>query len=438
MSSKAGLTAPKIAAFTCPPDKTVALIWDTTVKQLGVRCKRNGKPAFVFQSEIDGKAVRIVIGSPSVWSIHDARERARELQRQIDEGQDPRELARERKAAQEAKRQQEQVQAVTVGEVWAAYLEQRKPFWGELHYRDHVLKAQPGGVASQGRGMRGSKTRPGPLAALMPLALAALTPARVEAWAAAEAKTRPASARLALRLLSVFLNWCKAHPDYGAALAGNAAQSRKAREVLGKPQTKDDVLLREQLPAWFAAVRALDNIVIAHYLQALLLLGARPGEVLAMRWEDVGWQWRSIELRDKTNESRQVPLTPYVQALLLALPRRNEWVFSSPTAADGRICRPNDAHNRACAVAGLQGLTLHGLRRSFATLSEWLEVPAGVVAQIMGHAPSAVAERHYKRRPLDMLRVHHERIEQAILEWAGLPQPAHDDAAQRLRVVASA
>ena len=64
--------------------------------------------------------------------------------------------------------------------------------------------------------------------------------------------------------------------------------------------------------------------------------------------------------------------------------------------------------------------TLHGLRRSFASLTEWLEVPAGVVAQIQGHKPSATAEKHYKVRPLELLRVHHERIEAWILGQAGI------------------
>ena len=58
--------------------------------------------------------------------------------------------------------------------------------------------------------------------------------------------------------------------------------------------------------------------------------------------------------------------------------------------------------------------------RSPHVLTEWLDVPAGVVAQIMGHKPSATAEKHYKRRPLDLLRMHHERIEAWILEEAGV------------------
>jgi integrase len=74
----------------------------------------------------------------------------------------------------------------------------------------------------------------------------------------------------------------------------------------------------------------------------------------------------------------------------------------------------------ACAAAGLEGLTLHGLRRSFKSLTEWLEIPAGVVAQIMGHKPSATAEKHYTVRPLDLVRIHHEKIEVWVIEQAGV------------------
>jgi integrase len=106
--------------------------------------------------------------------------------------------------------------------------------------------------------------------------------------------------------------------------------------------------------------------------------------------------------------------------LLASLPRRNEWVFSSPTSASGCLTEPNTPHHRACKVAGLDGLTLHGLRRSFKSLTEWLEVPVGVVAQIQGHKPSATAEKHYTVRPLELLALHHERIEAWILEQAGI------------------
>jgi len=108
--------------------------------------------------------------------------------------------------------------------------------------------------------------------------------------------------------------------------------------------------------------------------------------------------------------------------LLGALPRRNDWVFAG-AGADGRIGEQNHTMTRVCAQAGVPHVTLHGLRRSFGTLSEWVEVPVGVVAQIQGHKPSAIAERHYRRRPLDLLRQWHERIEAWILREAGIAKP---------------
>jgi integrase len=84
---------------------------------------------------------------------------------------------------------------------------------------------------------------------------------------------------------------------------------------------------------------------------------------------------------------------------------------------------PTKAHTRAINAAGLPHVSLHGLRRSFGTLAEWVECPAGVVAQIQGHKPSAIAEKHYRRRPLDLLRMWHSKIEAFILEQAGIEQP---------------
>lgn len=256
----------------------------------------------------------------------------------------------------------------------------------------------------------------------MPLALKDLSQPTIEAWAATEGKTRPSSARLAWRLLTVFLTWCAEQPEYATLLPDhrNPAKSKKAREALGKAGTKSDVLQRGQLAVWFATVQQIQNPVIAACLQMMLLTGARPGEVLALRWRDVNTQWRGIHIRDKVEGAREIPATPYILHLLASLPRRNEWIFSSPTSASGRLSEPNTPHARACNAAGLEGLTLHGLRRSFSSLTEWLEVPAGVVARIQGHKPSATAEKHYKVRPLELLRLHHERIEAWILEQAGV------------------
>jgi integrase len=89
------------------------------------------------------------------------------------------------------------------------------------------------------------------------------------------------------------------------------------------------------------------------------------------------------------------------------------------------------------SVAGLSHVTLHGLRRTFASLAEWVEMPRGVVAQIMGHAPNATAEKHYINRPLELLAVWHGKYEAWTLEQAKIEFKQPDKKEQpRLQEVA--
>lgn len=421
---KENFTTARVNGYKCEPEKQQSLYWDAKAPGLGLRVTAAGARAYIFESRLFGKTVRITIGDPRAWELGNARTEAGRLKTLIDDGKDPREIKAEVRAAHEARAAAEAVQAVTVGEAWAAYIVDRRLYWGERHYQDHIRKAQAGGEPAI-RGTRGrGVTVPGPLAPLMTLTLRDLRPSTIEAWAAREAKTRPTSARLAWRLLKGFLSWCAEQEAYAPAVTGNPAKTKKIRETLGASGVKQDALQREQLAGWFTAVRQLYNPVIAAYLQTLLLTGARPGEVLEMRWADVNTKWKGLTIRDKVEGERTIPLTPYVSYLLAALPRRSEWVFSSSTIVPGKapkpISKPHQMHDRACEVAGIDSLTLHGLRRSFKSLTEWLECPAGVVAQIMGHKPSATAEKHYTVRPLDLLRVHHERIETWILQQAGV------------------
>jgi hypothetical protein len=54
----------------------------------------------------------------------------------------------------------------------------------------------------------------------------------------------------------------------------------------------------------------------------------------------------------------------------------------------------------------------------------------------MGHKPSAIAEKHYRRRPLDLLRSWHVKIEAWILEQAGIEQASSEEKfAERTAIV---
>ena len=433
LSETQDLTAGLIDRLACPAGKLQTFMRDAKAPGLRVRVTAAGAKSFVFEAKLNRQTIRRTIGDVRAWSIDAARNEANRLRVTLDGGIDPREVERQQHADKALKASAAAAHAVTVDEVWAVYLAERRPHWGALHYADHIRFTKAGGVPAN-RGTRGrGVTIAGPLHSLMALPLRDLDAPTIEAWSAYEAKTRASAARLAWRCLKVFLGWCSEQPAYAGLLpAKNPAKTTRSREALGKAGVKQDALMREQLPVWFEAVQRIGNPITAAYLQTLLLTGARPGEVLGLRWEDINTKWKGLTIRDKVEGERVVPLTPFVSHLLAALPRRNEFVFSG---AAGAMSKPHKPHVTACAVAGIAGLTLHGLRRSFKSLTEWLEVPAGVVAQIMGHKPSATAEKHYTVRPLDLLRVHHEKIEAWILEQAGMKSDAKA-APGALRVVA--
>lgn len=179
---------------------------------------------------------------------------------------------------------------------------------------------------------------------------------------------------------------------------------------------EDDCLRQKDLAPWFKEVRAISNPVIAAYLQSLLLTGARRNELAGLLWKDVDFQRKSMTMRDKVKGKRTIPLTPHVESLIAPLPRRNDFVFSSPSSKSGRLEEPRSQHHKALAIAALPSISLHGLRRSFATLSEWVDAPSRVVMQIMGHTPKDVAGKHYIRRELDLLAMWHAKIEEWVLK----------------------
>lgn len=440
------LTPGRIRGHICLDDGQ-SFLWDSEVPGLAVRAT-TGSKAFVFQGKLGGRSLRVTIGDVKAWGIDGAREEARRLQTLIDKGTDPRNDKAERVASEAAKRVELKRLDTTVGEAWTAYIAARTPAWGARHLANHVALAKPGGEPRT-RGRRPGEpavTMPGPIFPLLSLSLPALNSAAVRAWLKPLAAKTPTQAAQAYRALRAFVAWA-ADPEseYCPAVRADACKTDSVKKAVPATRAKKDTLLRDQLPAWFAAVRSIGNPIIVAFLQILLLIGARRGELALLRWKDVDFQWNSLTIRDKVDGERRIPMTPYVASLLLELKRINEtpppkirilhgkkvendlenwkpspWVFSSKVSASGRLVEPAGAHQSACEVAGIDGLTLHGLRRSFKNLAEWVEMPVGVVAQVMGHKPSATAEKHYTSRPLDLLHVWHSRYEAWILEEAGI------------------
>ena len=454
--SRKKLTAAVVRDTPCPPERDELTLWDSEAPGLGLRIRRSGARTWMFQYRAKGKAARVTIGDTQTWDIAQARKEAQRLKVLVGEGQDPRQVRQDDEAVRQIERDkreaerlarerakaaastEERRQAVTLGDLWPRYIEANQGSWGAHHLSDHHKAMQQPGLP---RARSKLLTAPGVLWSLHNERLADLTPERLTAWLKHESKTRPTVTAKCYRLLRAFIRWCESERDLAKLCPEGCTSAPKVKKALPKVSAKDDALQREQLAAWFGEVRKIPNPVTAAYLQTALLTGARPEEIAALQWEHVDFRWGSLTLRDKDESKggldgwRVIPLTPYVAQLLASLPRRTAWVFSSPTAQSGHIESPNKRHTLAVQAAGLPHLTIHGLRRSFGTLAEWVEAPDGIVKQIQGHKPSGTAEKHYRVRPLDLLRMWHTQIEAWMLEQAGLEQPQSTEAVHGLRRV---
>jgi integrase len=429
MTNSFGFTLEKIKNLRCHADRFQTFFWDSKTPSLGIRVTANQSKSFIFQDRLHGKTIRMTIGSLSIWNLGDAQVEARRLKVLTDKGIDPREERAQKKAKAIASRLKGTKGLV----IWNEYILARKSNWGDRHLADHLDMVRKGGqkiTRGLKKGQLDTKQK-GIIHDLLSLPINQITRERVQAWLSKEAKARPARARLALSALKAFMTWAGDQPRYSEFVDPNICD-RLSRQLPPK-KAKDDCLQKEQLRTWFESVRKISNPVISAYLQGLLLTGARRNELATLKWKDIDFQWHTLVIRDKVEGSRKIPLTPYVEFLLSSLPRNNEYAFSSLTASSGRVTEPRKAHQIAIEESGIAHLSIHGLRRSFGTLSEWVECPVGIVAQIQGHKPSALAEKHYRKRPIDLLRMWHTKIEKFILDEAGIVQPKED--AKRIRLV---
>jgi integrase len=448
------LTSGLIDRAACPSERAFVLLKDTQKKGLRVRVTKAGGKHWQFETRLrTGLFTRTLGGWPTV-SIEDARRQAHYLRGLTEQGIDPRELEAqelaskrlevERIAKEEAARLKEAAaKSLTVGDIWPAYLKngnpKRRDSWKPRYLEDLKKMGAAGGLPKQrGKGL----TRPGPIYPLMSMALVDIHEDTLKAWHDKEAQTSKYQAERALMMFRGFMRWCATKPEYRNLIDLNAGRAPAILDSLPKTKRRTDALETAQVSEWWAAVESLPNRTISVYLRALLLTGARRLEMASLRWADIDFRWKKLTIGDKVELARTIPLSPHLAQLFKTLPRVNEWVFASgrplseaasnvkrrershqqmetlaeaPLSKDaGHLTDARSSHETALKRAGIPKLTHHGLRRSFSLLGEAAGAPAGAIAQLMGHKPSAVAEG-YRPRSIDALRPYLARIEAHIL-----------------------
>ena len=429
------LTYGLLERATCPEGLAFVLLKDSDKKGLRLRVTKAGGKHWQFETRLrSGKLFTRALGEWPTVSLADARADAHRLRGLTENGTDPRELEREQQAIKDKAQAIATAHALTVGEIWQRYLAEGKPkrrdAWKPGYRASLDVMAAPGGVQKKrGQGL----TRPGPIYPLMALALGDVTEDALQIWFEREAVAGKHQAARALMMFRGFLRWCAARPEYRNLIDRDAGKAPAILENLPSNTRRTDAIEAAQLPGWWQGVEQLSNRTASVYLKALVLTGARKEELAGLTWANVDFQWRKLTIADKVEQSRTIPLTPYLAQILATLPRVNSFVFASASKA-GRISDTRSSHAKALQSAGIEGLTIHGLRRSFSLLGEAAGAPAGAIAQVMGHKPSATAEG-YRPRSVDALRPYLEKIEAHILQQAGIVFDAKAEPGA-LRVVA--
>lgn len=421
--AKVNFTKPRIDAFRCPEDKAQTFFWDAEVSGLGVRVTPRGKPAFIFQRQSGGKTRRFTIGDTDAWPIPEARIKAREYQRQLDQGEDPADAKRAKAAAANAERERKASEGVTVGQLWPTYLEQGRPK-GKPAYRprylaDLKLAVEPGGQPKKrGTGL----TSPGPLYSLQAVPLVDIDEDYLLHWHLQQQARGQAQAARALMMFRGFLRWAMAQPQY-RHLARTAQESARASSLIGQlpaQKRRTDCIEPSQISGWWLATLNLPDLYISTYLRALLMTGLRRESLASLKWADVDLRWKNATVSDKVYGIRTIPLGEELVQMLVLLPKVNKYVFAGK-GKSGHIVDSRASMSRTLEEAGLEHVRIHGLRRSFALLAEDAGIPVGAAAQYMGHSPSTTHEG-YKPRSLDQLRVYINRVEGHLSQLRGMTQ----------------
>jgi integrase len=270
--------------------------------------------------------------------------------------------------------------------------------------------------------------------------LAKLRPAHVAEWQQALAESggkerRPLSAKTvfhARSLLSAALRWAL-KMQLLAVNPCDAINAPKVRRSDAKALTRDEIA---RLLAASSASRWAPFVILA------LSLGARRGELLALRWDDVDAQTKTVTIAaslsqtkagialkgTKTDRTRTIPLS---RLALEALQRQraaqaadklragglyedHAWVFADELGACVSPMAATDAYARIATKAKISSTRLHDTRHTAATTLLLSGVDVRTVASILGHSVATTTLSIYAHVMADAQRDAVDRLGNAI------------------------
>lgn len=357
-----------VLASIAPPSGSNRLtVYDTEVKGLALVVTPKGAKTFYVYRRIDGRPERVLLGRFPDLTVEQARKRAEETNGAIAMGRNPH---RERRmVAQEA----------TFGELFEWYIE---------HHAKHRKKTWEQDIWQFQKY----------LGSLASVRLSQVTRTEIRRLNADLCRNAgPYTANKAMVLIQSVFSRAIAHEIFEGPNPVTGIEKYKER-------ARDRRLTADEFPRFLAAVEEADNDLRDLVLFALLT-GARKGNVLAMRWDEIDWEgrvWRIPET--KSGVPQNIPL---LEAELEILNGRRTgakgpWVFPG-SGRTGHVVEPKKGWASILARAEIKDFRFHDLRR---TLGSWM-VDTGatlhVVSKALNHQNQATTAI-YARLSLDPVR----------------------------------
>ena len=183
--------------------------------------------------------------------------------------------------------------------------------------------------------------------------------------------------------------------------------------IVPKPRKLDmKILPPEHIHAYLEAVHAR-GLLPMFYLE--LASGLRKGELVALRWEDVDIQSRTISVsrqyvrnpdgsleltRPKTENSVRLVSIPQaaVELLLQEHEKHPDSPYLFPSPLTGEMYHPDSVvnlHKKILKDAGLEHIRFHDLRHTFATTALQNGVDVKTVSSMLGHYDAGFTLRTY-------------------------------------------
>jgi len=190
----------------------------------------------------------------------------------------------------------------------------------------------------------------------------------------------------ALAAIKKLFSWCV---DRGTIdINPVAVLKAPAKEV-----DRDRVLTDTEIAAcWFGA--EAEGFPFAPFAKLVILTGQRRGEVAGLRWSELDLAnatWTIPAQRAKNATQHVVPLAPLAVSILSALPRfaGSDFVFTTtgktPISGFGRL------KDRLEAAVGSKDWRLHDIRRTVATNRAMIGVQPHVIEAVLNHKSGIVS-----------------------------------------------